>query len=256
MNIYKRSFLFVLSLFLFALNSCIPARKLYYFHDQTPSVFNKVDSMRLASQQKIQKGDRLNVTVSSRDNTITDFLNPFSKQNSGASNGLGIGYMVKNNGVIDFPLIGEIIVAGLTTEEASAIIKQKLNFFYKDPYVYVDLQGRVYFISGHGGNPVQILNERLTIFEAVSQFTSTNPYDIKDKVWIVREENGNRTYAQMNLNSKNIFTSPYYYLHNNDLIYIMPGKFSTFFGSGSLERNVFSVASAIFALIFAIRTFK
>lgn len=234
------------------LHSCVPAKKLYYFHDQQPTV-QRLDSIDQGQLQRIQKSDRLIVNVSSPEPALTAFLNPFNAQNVGnAVQQFNNGYLVNDKGYIFFPYLGELKVEGMTSTEASRMIRDKLSLYYKDIFVNVNIAGRVFFINGRAGTAIPMANERLTIFEAISQSGTQDPFDIKNAVWLVREENGERKIAKLDLNSKNIFTSPYYYLKSNDLIYVQQGRGTTFLSPGSPSRNVLTIASAAAAVFIAL----
>src|SRR5690606_8820926 len=189
---------------LMALQSCISERKLYYFHDQQVTK-QSLDSATQDALIRIKKGDRLQITVSSSDPAITAYLNPFGVAASVSfeqqSNN---GYLVNEEGFIDFPQVGMIKVDSLTTKEAGKLLAEKLAYWYRDLFVDVNLAGRVYFMNGRNGTTIPLRNERLTIFEAVSQSGMQDPYDVKNKVWLVREDDGERTFAQLDLNSKEI----------------------------------------------------
>lgn len=235
----------------FMLSSCLQSKKLYYFHDQVPSV-QQLDSLRQFTAPKVQNFDKLNIHISSTDPALTAYLNPFGSQTQGSANaGSGAnGYLVNSDGQIEFPILGKIAVSGLTTVEIATEIKNKLAYYYKDLFVNVNLNGRVYFMSGRTGSTIAINNERLTIFEAISQANQQmDPYDIKDKMWLIREDSGKRYFVNLDLNSKKIFESPYYYLRNNDLLYVKPGRFSSVNSISSPFRASISILGSIASAI-------
>lgn len=242
-------FVCCVGLLLFAMPSCIPTNKLYYFHNQEPNI-HSTEASKALQPLRIQQGDKINITVSCPDPTQTAFLNPFNTQNTGNASG-GAGFVVNSIGQIDFPLIGKVSVAGLSSEQAADSIKKKLQHYYRDPYVYVNLTGKIFFINGKNGMAIPLNNERLTIFEALAQVGIQDHFERRDAVWIVREENNQRSYQLVNLNDKSIFNSPYYYLHNNDLIYIRPNQFYSLFAQNSPVRNAFLGISAVLGLFFA-----
>ena len=244
---------FAIGMLLFSLNACLAPNKLYYFHDKQPGK-DTLNTINQVSAQTIQKNDRLNISVSSTDPALTAYLNPFNVQTSSSSSQqTNSGYLVSNTGKIEFPLLGSIEVAGLSTVEAAGRIKEKLSFFYKDLFVNVNLRGQVYFINGRLGTPIPMINERLTIFEAITQSGVQDAFDKRNAVWLVRERNGERTYARLDLNSKSIFQSPYFYLQNNDFIYMQPGRFSSFLSPTSPGRNIITITGAVLAIFIAIR---
>jgi len=230
--------------------SCTQTNHLVYFSDQKVGE-QSLDSLKQFAVQRIQKLDRLNITISSTDPSLTSYLNPFGiTANSGNLN--NSGYLVSLDGNIDFPLLGKVPVYQLTTDEVSKLLKDKLTYYYKDLFVNVNLSGKVYIINGTEGTSVPITNERLTILEAMSLSgvkTDNNP---KNDVWIVREDSGKRYYAKMNLTSKKLFESNYYYLKSNDLIYIKPNAFSWIISPNSPVRLVLTLIGSISALIILI----
>ena len=245
-----KTYLVVFSFLLFiTFESCISSKKLNYFDDQIPGV-QKLDSTKLFNIQRIKQNDRLTIVISSTDPALTAYLNP----NVSSVNNIG-GYLVDSKGAIEFPLLGKVAIEGLTSVEAATLLKEKLAYFYKDLYVNVSLQGKVFFLTGRGGGNFPLQNERMTILEAVAQMPNNDPYDRRDDVWLIREDSGQRYFSKVNLNSKKIFESPYYYLKNNDVIYIKPGKFSnTWFNTASSPvRGVITIFGSILAMFLVLR---
>ncbi len=240
----------VLALLMF--QSCLSPNKLYYFNDQRVTA-QSLDTINQQPKLKVYKGDRLQIVVTSPDPLISAFLNPYIISNTNVNQQVSTGFLVNENGNINFPQIGEVRVDSLTTSVVAKILNEKLSFFYKDIFVDVSLLGKVYFMSGRSGTSVSLNNERLTIFEALAQSGVQDPYDIKNKVWLVREENGKRIFTQLNLNSKEIFLSPYYYLHNNDLIYLKPDQLSTLLSPSSPVRNIITIGAAILTFLIIFR---
>lgn len=253
-KIMKKLLPFVLLIVIF--QSCVPANKLYYFHNLKPSV-QSIDREKQSSVQKIKQGDRLSINVSVPDAAISSFLNPY-RNSSNSSNSLqSWGYLVNKDGNIEFPSLGLVNLLGLATAEAAAVLKKKLEFLYKDPFVTVNIEGRVYLLSGKNGSIVPIVNERLTIFEALVQSSIVNdPYDLKDQLWLIREENNERVFVQLDLSDKAIFESPYYYLRNNDLLYLKPGRFANSFSSNSPVRFIITMTSVVTSFFFLISKIK
>jgi polysaccharide export outer membrane protein len=182
-------------------------------------------------------------------------LNPFNlqqTQNNGNQQSNN-GYLVNPAGEIEFPLLGKVKVADLTTVQAAELLKEKLNFYYKDLFVNVIINGRVYFMNGRQGSAIPMLSERMTIFEALAQSGLQDPFDVRNKVWLVREDSGKRFFTRLDLNSKKIFESPYYYLHSNDLVYLQPGKYSSILHPSSPVRGFISLAGGLAAILIAIK---
>lgn len=240
----------VLLLLMINFCSCGLTKGKIYFKNQQVSV-QQLDSTKDFAIQRIKKSDRINITVSSTEPSLMAFLNPFG--NTGGNNNTGLsGFLVDLDGNIDFPLIGKIQVAGLTSKETENVIKSKLAFYYKDLFVNVSLVGKVYIINGDEGSIINITNERLTILEAMSQNTSRSELNDKSDVWIIREDSGKRYFSKLDLTSRKIFESPYFYLRSNDLIYIRPNKYNWFVSPSSPVRLTFSLFVSIAGLIILI----
>ena len=254
MCVKKLIFKIVIFLFVSAsISSCISSKKIYYINDAVEQE-QKIDSLKKLAVQKIQKGDKVSIIVSCPDPAQTSFLNPFNNQNPGGNASQNtLGFLVDSSGSIDFPLLGKIDVLALTSQETAEKIKLGLKKYFKDPYVYVTLNGKVFILNGRGGYSVPLSNERLTILEALAQQSSYEPDDRWDEVLVIREIDGKRTTAFVDLNTKEVLNSPYYYLHNNDVIYIKPGKTSATLKSTTAIRSTIGLvtgALALFILLF------
>jgi polysaccharide export outer membrane protein len=210
-----------------------------------------LDSTKAYTIQRVQKSDRLNITISSTDPSLTAFLNPFGII-SNNTNVNSAGYLVDTEGQIDFPLLGKVKVESLTTNEVAKLIKEKLNYFYKDLFVNVNLSGKVYIINGTEGSSIPINNERLTILEAMALSGQKSDINPKNDVWVIREDSGRRAYGKIDLTSRELFASPYFYLKSNDLIYIKPNPYSWIISQSSPVRLILSLIGSISALIILI----
>jgi len=240
----------VLLLMMINLCSCGLTKGKILFKDQQVSV-QQLDSIKHFSIQRIQKSDRINITVTSTEPSLMAFLNPFGNTGGTSNNGL-TGYLVDLEGNIEFPLLGKIAVDGLTTKETENILRSKLAFYYKDLFVNVSLVGKVYMMNGNEGSTVNITNERLTIFEAIAQNSSKTETNDNSDVWIIREDSGKRYFSKIDLTSKKIFESPYFFLRSNDFIYIMPNKYNWYVSPTSPVRLTFTLFVSVAGLIILI----
>ena len=136
------------------------------------------------------------------------------------------GYLVNHDGDIIFPVLGKLHVLGLTHNELAKMIEQQLikDGHITDPVVTVKLMNFTVCVLGDVARPGQLVisGERLTIFEALSMVGDLTIYGQRHNVTIIREENGKRIIGQVDLSSKDVFNSPYYYLHQNDVVYVEP----------------------------------
>ena len=245
---YVFKLVLILSVF-WLLQSCNTSR-LYYFNDLKPTTQAVPDSILQQVERRIHTGDRVSVVVSSADPTQTAYLNPPIQVEGNQQQ--SIGYLVSKTGTITLPLVGELQVRGYTSDSLTRVLTDKYKLYFHDPYIYVNLTGRVFLINKKGGTVVPMINERITIFETIAQSGGTDYADRLKDVWLIREQDGVRTMVQLNLNSKQIFESPYYYLQPNDLVYIQPHRLSYLLSSNNPVRNLAYTSVALVSLFFAI----
>lgn len=137
-------------------------------------------------------------------------------------------YLVDNQGTIDFPVLGELQVGGLTKKDAENMIREKLKPFLKEtPIVTVRMMNYKISVLGEVAQPgtFTISNEKVNVLEALAMAGDMTIWGIRDNVKLVREEeNGKQKVIVLNLNKADIVDSPYYYLQQNDILYVSPNK--------------------------------
>lgn len=171
-----------------------------------------------------------------------------------------LGYLVDNNGEIDFPVLGKIQVIGLTTRECEALLREKLKPYLKEtPLVTVSSSNYKFSVLGEVNAPgtYTVQDEKVTIFEAIAQAGDMTLFSIRDDVQLLREDSeGRRQVIHLNLNDANITQSPYFYLQQNDVIYVKPTKAkvrtNTFNSNASMWITILSVLTSISTLVIAI----
>ncbi|MBR6844793.1 MAG: polysaccharide biosynthesis/export family protein [Bacteroidales bacterium] len=183
----------------------------------------------------IQPNDLLNIYVESESPEVTLQFNQETNKIAYA-NGSVInpgstavtGYLVNQDGEIIFPVLGKIKVAGMTHDSLAHMLEKRLvnEGHILDATVTIKLMNFKVSILGDVVKPgvIQATGERLTIFEALSMVGDLTIYGQRTNVTVIREENGVRTIGELDLTSKDIFNSPYYYLHQNDVVYVEPNK--------------------------------
>ncbi len=177
----------------------------------------------------IQPNDVLYITVEA-DDPEGLAAEPFNKSlgnNLGGGGGNLIelsGYLVDTAGYIEFPILGELKVGGRTTDECKTIIKNELLTYIKNPVVNIRFLNFRINLIGEVSSPgaYSTTNERLTIFEALSQAGGITPVGNSTNILIIREKEGKREYGRINLKSRDVFQSPYFYLQQNDVLYVEP----------------------------------
>ncbi len=247
--------------------SCVPARKAIFFNGLQPGK-DSINLMAEEAAKRIYPGDRVAVTIVI-EHPDAALLN--QGMNAGGGNmqmgqaGGGFGYLVNKDGNIEMVKLGLIHVAGKTPSEVAELVKNRVAVLYKDPQVFCTLSGRVLFLGAGavggvnlgtgGGGAIPIMNDRLTILEALSLRGIGDPTAVRDKVWIIRERGEEREFGTIDINSKDVFLSPYYYLRNNDIVYMEPNRLNTFFTINNPLRNLLLTSISTFAFVLSILAF-
>ncbi|RYE19706.1 MAG: polysaccharide export protein [Sphingobacteriaceae bacterium] len=163
------------------------------------------------------------------------------------------GYLVDNDGNIQIPNLGTIKVSGQTIPEFKKSLTTMLQKYLKEPYVTANISNFKVTVMGDVGSPrvLRVQNERINLTDALTLAGDLNVSAVRSTILLIREQNGKRQYIPVNLNSKDIFNSPYYYLKSNDLIYVTPGKYKNTLALDNFNRN-FGIISAIISLGFGI----
>ncbi|GAB3976825.1 hypothetical protein GCM10028806_37090 [Spirosoma terrae] len=136
------------------------------------------------------------------------------------------GYLVDNTGMIELPLLGKVNVTGKTVTEVKDQLRSSLKEYLKEPTVNVRNQNFRISVMGEVARPslYTIPNEQITLLEALSLSGDVTIYGRRDNVLLIREENGKRSFNRIDLTRRDLFNSPYYHLHPNDVVYVEPGR--------------------------------
>lgn len=222
--------------------SCVQHKQLVNFN-QGPLPFNKSEAIVNSVDLAIQPEDLLQINLSS---FSQEAIAPFLAQGGGANGQANIGnfmqqgaggggtnslelfsgYFVDQAGYIDFPVVGRIKVGGLTLGVAHDSIRNRILPYVSDVVVSVRFLNLKITVLGEVARPglVRLTNKRVTVLEAIGMAGDLTPYADRTDILLVREKDGQRQYIQMNLQDPAIFASSYYYLEQNDFIYIKPTK--------------------------------
>jgi polysaccharide biosynthesis/export protein len=136
------------------------------------------------------------------------------------------GYFVDQEGFIDFPILGRFDVKQKTLNEVKSLLYNKLKTYLKDPVVNIRFLNLKISVLGEVARPgtIRLTNKRVTIFEAIGLAGDMTPYSNRTNILLIREQNGRRFIKRINLQSSKVFTSPYYYLQQNDVVIVDPNK--------------------------------
>ncbi len=174
----------------------------------------------------IQKGDVLSIVVYSEalDGGQTDRL--YNLANAGTGGTTTQGFLVDNDGNVQYPRIGKLKAGGITKPQLAEEIRKKLEGELKNPSVIIRLINFKITMLGEVGHPgpISLPSEKVTILEAIGLAGDVSLYGKKDDVVILRDVDGAVEHGKIDLSSKKLFESPYYFLRQNDVVLVNPNK--------------------------------
>lgn len=210
---------------------------------------------------RIMPKDQLTITVSTINDEAAAPFNmtvptPYTVgQRSSYSQAMLQSYLVDNNGKINFPIVGELTVGGLTKAEAEAMIAQRIQPYINEaerPIVTVRMTGYQISVIGEVSRPgtFTVSREKITVLEALAQAGDLTIWGQRKNVQLIREDaNGQKSIHIIDLTDANLINSPYYYMQQNDVIYVTPNKVKAQNSSvGSMTTLWFSATSILISL--------
>ncbi|MCM1028103.1 MAG: polysaccharide biosynthesis/export family protein [Pseudoflavonifractor sp.] len=227
-----RSFISALSLlaFLAVASGCSTTRDLPYF-DNTSDVGQGILGDIQDYQLKIEPDDELLITVNSVNPKATadynlPLINPATSEQAAMAQTATQQqtYIVNALGDINFPILGKIHVKGMTTMELTAYLTERISEKVVDPVVRVSLVNFAVTVIGEVDTPqrIPVKNGRITVLDALGQAGDMTEYGRRDNVLVIRETDGKKVYQRLNLRDASITESPFYYLRQNDVVYVVP----------------------------------
>lgn len=230
---YKTIRLFALGMLAFLAASCVTQKQITYLQDADGAKADSINAHFVPQTETIIRcGDALTVFVSALDKEavapynlpVAVFASPGSTQVQ--TTPMLQCYTVNEAGDIELPVLGKVHVAGLKRPEAEEAIKKKLEAQIVNPLVQVNLIGAKVSVMGEVARPGQVgmSQGRITILEAIAASGDLTPYGRRDNVLVTREVDGKLEMARVDLRSADLYTSPYYYLQQNDVIYVSPNS--------------------------------
>ncbi|WP_432713180.1 polysaccharide biosynthesis/export family protein [Pedobacter sp.] len=249
----KKNYLFY-ALCIILLSGCAK-RNLVYFSDLSSK--NEISNKILNDGvPKILQNDILSITV----NSTSPESNMLFASTSNAIGANGMyereGYRVNEAGKIKFPVLGEIKVEGLTITQAQSLIETSLKRYVNNSVVNVKFLNFRITVIGEVSHPSSFIvpNEKINLLEALGLAGDMTPYGKRENVLVIRENDGKRTMARVNLNNQSVLNSPYFYLKQNDVIYIEPDKTKSieFSNSSQTMPLIIAVISAVAVLATAV----
>lgn len=226
----KIIFVFIAALIL---ASCGSTKNVAYFQNSDQVDF---ELSRMLYDAKIMPKDILSITVSTSN---PEAAKPFnlavptmlsSSSTTLSTNGNLQSFLVDNDGCIDYPIVGQLKVGGLTKSDCEQLIRAKIMPYLnknENPIVTVRMTNYKISVLGEVHNPgmFTVNNEKINILEALAKAGDLTIYGVRNKIKLIREDaTGKKEIHELNLNDANIINSPYYYLQQNDIVYVEPNK--------------------------------
>ena len=232
----------------FLLTNCVPNKTIVYLQgNQNATV--------LAPNYEpiVQQDDMLYIRVSS---AVAEGVAPFNLD-SPTQNGISNSsfefqkqsYLVSNSGTIDFPVLGNLQVAGLSVDKVKQLLIEKLMVYVKDPVVNIRLLNFKVSVLGEVTKPgiINVSSQRLTLLEALAQAGDLTLYGKRDNILLIRDFQGTKSYNRIDITKADFVNSPFYYLDQNDVIYVEPRKAKI--DSTAIGSNVVTIISILSFLI-------
>ncbi len=230
-----RKIIFILCLCVLA--SCATQQKVTYLQNNIIDTDYKTVA---GGEIRLKPDDMVSIVVSSKNPELASVFNlrsynptsvtgeNLSTTNSGGSQNEVMCYTVDPQGEIDYPVFGKLHIAGMTKFEISDMIKNKIlkSDMIKDPIVTVEFANLTFSTLGEVGSPGQyeITKDKTTILEALSMSGDLAISGVRDRVFVTRNDGGKLKTYQLDLTTTDIYSSPAFYVQQNDLIYVEPNK--------------------------------
>lgn len=225
-------------------------------------IYLQPDSVELSTNfsqfiPKIQKNDILTISVTASDASA---VAPYTSISANSSTNLNANlelalrptYTVDNDGCIQFPQLGRIKIEGLTRLQAIELIQNKLSPFIKNPKVNMNFNNFRVTVLGEVARPGSFISptERITVLEALGLAGDMTNRGIRTNVLVIREVEGKKHLERLDLTKQQVLNSPYYYLVQNDIVYVEPNKAQI--NNSKLGANtniIISIASLVITVI-------
>jgi polysaccharide export outer membrane protein len=247
--------------FLFLLFSCASRKEVVYY--QNIDGFGSQEKLN-SYEIKIQPDDLLMIIVSAEDPEIAAPFNlkSISIQSPGkidAATGQQTMqlYLTDSNGFIEFPVLGKLKVSGMSRSEVLTMLQQKIGVYIKNPIINLRITNFKVSLQGEVNAPgtYTVASDRITLIEALSMAKDLTIYGKRDNVLIIRETDGLKTYNRVDLTQADFINSPFYYLAQNDVVYVEPNK--TKINGAAVGPNtgvIISITSLLITLVTLIIT--
>ncbi len=262
MKYHKYSYIFLVIVIIFYSVSCSPSRNVTYFSDLPDSVKTYTTKTVTFKNPLIKPDDLLFVNIQTLDpeaNALFGASNtPVSAVGANAlgmsGNQISTGHLVDKDGKIDLPVIGKVKVEGYTTQQARDTIETLVEKYYTSSTVDVRYNNFKITVIGEVNRPstYTVPNEEVTILDALGLAGDLTIFGKRENVLLIRKDTGDvKQLIRLNLNSKDLINSPYFFLRQDDIIYVEPNKAKAIELDAYRTRNI-TIAAAVLSLLVVI----
>jgi polysaccharide export outer membrane protein len=244
------------------MSSCLTYKEIVNFKESTISNNLKADTSIIQKEIRLAADDVVQIFISSYNKEEAYKFNLLFNQSDinqsyamGSSIADPFGYRVDNKGNIEMPVLGRVYVLGMTMEELRDEIFKKTaaTNYLKEFSVNVRFLSFHLTILGEVNSPgtYTITSQKINVLQAIGLAKDVSLFSKRNNVIIIREQNGKRTYGKIDLGSKQLFQSPWYYLQPNDIIYVEPHRAKILSAPDPASRYI-STIIALVSLVFLI----
>ena len=241
-----------LSAMMMALNSCVTTKQVAYLQDMTHETQIELENQ---FEAVISPYDELLILVSCSDETLSRPFNIQWNSNYTLSGNRHIDYLVDQHGNIEFPVLGNLHVGGMTRLQLQEYICKLLidGGYISDPFVMVRFQNfKIFFIGSNGGKTINVDNERCTFLEALAMSGDVNVFTNRNKIAVLREVDGKMVMRYLDPRSSKVFEDPFYMLQQNDFIITQNRAYKNMMESSSQLLTMFGYISSFASIITAL----
>ena len=245
-NYFSSSTIVLLIMVIFFLSSCGSAKRedVVYFQD-TGNFETLVDNNKSTTKFKID--DLVSIHISSLDPEASVPFNLIRGRSEGGLQPEQVDYLIDQDGMIDFPVIGKVKIEGLSPDELRILLRDLLSDYLKDPIINIRLRNFTVTCLGAVNRPgtYPVDGERITILEALGLAGDVSLRAVRNNVLVIRDFDGTKVYTRIDLTSKNMTKSPVYYLTQNDVVYVEPNK-------SGIKETVLDQRATIYVTLFSL----
>lgn len=229
-----------------------------YFRDIPDSIKQLTIKISDFKDPQIQPDDILSIVIQTIDPQSSSTVNQPNAAPIGGTNTISgnaapttLGYLIDKNGIVSIPIIGDVKLAGMSTSQARDAIREKAEKYYISPNVQVRFANFKITVIGEVMKPATytVPNERVSVLDAIGFAGDLSIYGKRENILLIRDSVGAKQFVRLNLNSSELFKSPYFYLRQNDVIYVEPNEAKIATTDAARTRTLAVMGSVISLLI-------